>query len=86
MEETNDDNTLQKLGKFVSESMDSFEEGLEKDAVLGDILIVCEFQRKNDNETTSTIIKSACSSDKAHIPIGLIRLVQLSLENMNHGE
>lgn len=68
-----------KFGNFVAEAMDAMEQDMP-DAKLGEVLVICEFQRETEEGQGFTTTRYVCTDPRAFLHIGLLRTALLSAE------
>jgi hypothetical protein len=70
-----------QMGQLVARMMESIEKD-HPDADMGDVVVIAEIQRVDEESGDSyTTVRSFSTSDKVHVQLGIIRLAQISLED-----
>jgi len=66
-----------KLGTFVADAMDRMERDLP-DAHLGEIMLICEFQRERADGSRFTTVRTLCTDPREFVQLGLLRSATLA--------
>jgi hypothetical protein len=70
-----------ELARFTAAAIDNLEDHYaERDATLGDVIVISEIRYQTDDGEEATSIRYASTDPRIHVQIGLLRSALLSAE------